>query len=95
MSRTPKTDAIYFRQGATMYELAGLCKELEQEAAIEKSLNERFRERLEKFLAENIKLNEEADIYREALRMICACDWKTPGELRGMARVALEKGGEA
>lgn len=27
----------------------------------------------------------------EALRMIHAADWKTAGELRGMARVALEK----
>jgi predicted house-cleaning NTP pyrophosphatase (Maf/HAM1 superfamily) len=34
--------------------------------------------------------NKERDEAREALREIKAADWKTSGELRGMARKALE-----
>ena len=37
------------------------------------------------------KLTQERNEAIDALRMIHAADWKTAGELRGMARVALEK----
>ena len=33
MSTTPRTDAAYFKQGATMYDLAGESKKLETELA--------------------------------------------------------------
>jgi hypothetical protein len=33
MNDTPRTDAAYFRQGATMYNLAGEMKQLERELA--------------------------------------------------------------
>ena len=33
MSATPRTDAAYFKQGATMYDLAGESKKLETELA--------------------------------------------------------------
>ena len=36
------------------------------------------------------KLERERDEAREALREIQAAEWKTSGELRGMARTALE-----
>ena len=36
------------------------------------------------------RLERERDEAREALREIEAADWKTSGELRGMARKALE-----
>lgn len=39
-------------------------------------------------LANAIKERDEA---REVLREIAAADWKTSGELRGMARKALEE----
>lgn len=36
------------------------------------------------------KLERERDEARDVLRMISVADWKTAGELRGMARRALE-----
>lgn len=36
------------------------------------------------------KLKEERDEARRALREIASADWKTSGELRGMARRVLE-----
>ena len=36
------------------------------------------------------KLERERDEVREALREIAAADWKTSGELRGMAKRALK-----
>lgn len=36
MSTTPRTDAAYFKQGATMYDLAGESKKLETELATER-----------------------------------------------------------
>ena len=37
MSDTPRTDAAYFKQGATMYDLAGESKKLERELAAAKA----------------------------------------------------------
>lgn len=36
------------------------------------------------------QLERERNRYREALQIIRAADWKTSGELRGIARRALE-----
>ena len=36
------------------------------------------------------RLERERDEAREVLRVIAAADWKTSGELRGMARKAME-----
>ena len=41
-------------------------------------------------VSENIVILSERDEAREALREIQAADWKTSGELRGMAREALK-----
>ena len=41
-------------------------------------------------ISEMERLKRERDEAREALREIQAADWKTAGELRGMARTALE-----
>ena len=38
------------------------------------------------------KLERERDEAREVLRRIATADWKTSGELRGIAREALEDG---
>ena len=43
MSTAPRTDAAYFKQGATMYDLAGESKKLETELASEREKSERYR----------------------------------------------------
>lgn len=93
MSTTPRTDAAYFKQGATMYDLAGESKKLETElyvmqfefgrmvlfAAVMGDRNVELRIRAEKAEAELKIEREKVRVLRDAItRLQGYCEWVIP-----------------
>ena len=63
MSDTPRTDAAYFKKGATMYDLAGQMKLVEQQLNTATSEIERLRE-------SNFKLREGAEEQKQRIKRL-------------------------
>ena len=79
-------DSLQDQRDFCMGEMQRLRKERDE-------ANKELHKQLEKYDAlfdEAEKIRMERDEAREALREIAAADWKTSGELRGMARRVLE-----
>ena len=75
MSTTPRTDAAYFKQGATMYDLAEESKKLETELAAEREKSERYRLASLKLDVELVAMKareEHAEVLIRALCKICS-----------------------
>jgi len=84
---TPETDKRVWSDHSEgiLYEVveASFARKLERE-------RDKAEEDATNYYAKIGELEQERDEAREVLREIAAADWKTSGELRGMARKALE-----
>ena len=91
MSDTPETDAAVNASGGDWSPvLRAVAQRLERERDEARGMVENLTDHGLNLMDSNRMLKRERDEAREALREIQAADWKTAGELRGMARKVLE-----